>query len=445
MGDKESGDKESTEKTKPRLWRGKVDSISQYGLGVASIAKRKDNKTLRRPLFVPFTVPGDEVEVEVTEERGKYSFGELRALLTPSEQRTMPRCSHFGVCGGCNLLHVSYEAQLAEKAKMIAFLLERREVKAPHEITVLPSKQRHNYRWRSRIALRFQEGRVVAGFRKFRSHDIVAVSSCLIVDERILELIRLLNRTPAAESLKAELECSVIVDEKGRLRLLVALDDVAKKERQKVKEHFDTLPGKEKALAAIFFEEENVRSPAVIDYATYSAAGMSFSYLPWTFIQGNVPTNETLIATALSFIKGDRVLDLYCGIGNLTLPIAKQGIAAIGVDGDEECIRLAKLNAEKNMVENVTFVHEPVERYLETNQRFDTIILDPPRTGCTPAVLDGLLKHGAARIVYVSCNPITLADDLAKLKEGYALFDVKAVDMFPDISHVEVVAVLEKK
>ena len=369
----------------------------------------------------------------------------MTALLAPSPERAIPRCPHYGVCGGCNLLHVSYETQLCEKAKQLTFLLERKSVKLPREIVVLPSKQRHSYRWRSRIALSFLDGKVTAGFRKFHSNEVVAVHSCLIVAPEIVSFIQLLNRQKAVDLGALTVECSVVVDLKQRLRLLVVLDDVAKAHRAAVRAFFEQLPCQEAAIAAIFFEENGKRDPAVIDYGMYVSAGFTFSYLPWTFIQGNIPTDEVLIETVLSFVQGQRLLDLYCGIGNLALPVARRCATVLGVEGDPASVALADMNARNNKVENASFVCLPVERFFsETRERFDTILLDPPRTGCTPPVIEGLLSSGAQRIVYVSCNPVTLATDLAALCASYRLVDIVAIDLFPDINHVETVAVPDR-
>ncbi len=431
-------------------WRGTIESVSQYGIGVGTIVLENDGRVLRRPIFIPYTAPGDEVEATILEQRGKYVFGELKALLKPSDNRAVPKCPHYGVCGGCNLLHVSYETQLLEKAKHLTFLFDRQRLPVPKELRVLPSRERHHYRARSRLAVSFKDGKVSAGFRKLKSKEIIPIKECLIVASEIVGLAKALNAHDANAVLNVpdcELEATIVVDERRKTRLLIPLDGIAARDREKVIAFFDALPSRDASIAAINFLADGKITPPPVDGASYSAAGFSFSFQPWTFIQSNLSTNPLLIETVLGFVTGDSVVDLYAGIGNLSLPIARKLTAGtvIAVEGDESSVLLGKENCQRAKVSNVTFVYSPVEEYLAQNPlAASTVVLDPPRTGCTPGVLDALVKAAVPRIVYVSCNPVTLADDLAKLKPRYELKELVGIDMFPDISHVEAVALLEK-
>jgi|GEM_PF-2847441 len=467
-------------------WRGVVESLSQDGYGVGSQRIMKDGKEFRRPVFIPFTAPGDEVIARIVEKRGKYVFAELHAIVNPSRARTPSRCKHYGVCGGCNLQHVTYEEQLAQKAFLVEFLLKRRGVLLPKPVTVQPATEREQYRWRAKIAIAF-ERRVNAGFRRSRSQEIIAVEECFIVAPRIMEAIAAINQTESP-NLQASLEVHAALSETGKVSLLIPFMDVPLRLRATLREFFENVYGAHRDLFGnlLFLDEKGYHtSGQVQEHLTYRAAGMRFAYLPGMFIQSNVAMDERLIGTVLEFLtkplKGrpaaaqQALLDLYAGIGNFTLPAARKFGFVIAVEGDQECVRLGRINATQNEVKNAKFYREPVERHLEDriaemkkserknegkdaatekvekegpDERLlpvDTVLLDPPRTGCTEDVVNGLLTLNAQRIVYVSCNPVTLADDLEILSANYRVADLAAVDMFPLTSHIETVVLLERK
>jgi 23S rRNA (uracil1939-C5)-methyltransferase len=443
-------------------WEGKIESLSNEGLGVGTALVQEGGKTLRRPVFIPFAAPGDVILANVTDQKRKYLFGEIDAVLKPSPQRTEPVCPHFMVCGGCNLQHVSYEEQLRQKGKQIAYFAQRKGVQLPEEVRVLPSKERHHYRWRSRIAIRF-EGRCIAGFRKHQSNEIVPVSTCFIVHQSLVELISLMNEAQT-DIASGEIEVVAVVGQRGKVGVLVPLDALARESRQAVRDFFEQLYARNRQVIGnvLFAEDGQTRTYGQVqEHFTYETAGMTFSFLPETFIQANVATNEVLVATALELIFGEAlaerevVLDLYAGIGNLSLPIAKRARAVVAVEGNEQAVQQGIANALRNGVKNATFIHSPVERYLRelvrkkgTHPHYpaaSSIVLDPPRTGLTEAVMRELLHVGARRLLYVSCNPVTLADDLFVLHKAYAVRRVIGIDMFPDTSHVEALVLLEKR
>jgi len=455
--------------TLPIAWTGRIESISQEGLGVGTIKTVQNGHNVKRPIFVPFTVPGDEVEADILEQKRKYSFGQLKTIIASSPKRVTPPCPHFGVCGGCNLEHIDYDEQLRQKAQQIQFLLTRKGVRLPRCVKVLAARQRHNYRRRAKIALRFSGKDITAGFRKFHAHDIVQVKTCFIVAKEIVELISILNNTESSIGMadSVEIELIVVVGDSKKLGLLVTLDDIAPQQQRQVKEFFEELYGRNRKLIGNLFFEENrttKTSGQVQEHITYKAGGITFSFLPQTFIQSNIAANETLIATATEFLFRDRdagecvVLDLYAGIGNISLPVAKKAKSVVAVEGHEASVLLGRINAYQNGLDNVLFLHRSTEKYLyeyvgmlragkpdDEYREADVAIIDPPRTGCTPEAVKSLLFTGLPRILYISCNPVTLAVDLALLSEKYAISDIVAIDMFPDISHVETLVLLDKK
>lgn len=420
-------------------WEGRIESLTLEGQGVGTQTVHKDGTPFRRPVFVPWTVPGDRIRAELTDRRKKYLFGQLGEVLEESPHRARPGCPHFTECGGCNLQHVSYDEQLRQKARQIAFHLERKGVRLPYDVAVLPSGERHNYRWRARLAVRLGSP-VIAGFRKHRSNEIVPVRTCFIVHRRILDFIRLLSASSSEED--AEIVVTVVVGQKGKLGLLIPLDDVER--REAVKAFFEDIYARNRRLIGnVFFSlDGKVRSYGQVqEHFSYETGGMTFSFMPESFIQANVPANETLVRKCVEWTKdAGRVLDLYAGIGNLSLPIARNASTVTAVEGERSAVRAGVANAIRNCITNVHFVESAVEHYLRKAERADTVIVDPPRTGLSAAVRRRLRRMRPARLLYVSCNPVTLARDLKEL--GSPVREIVGVDMFPDVSHVETVVLL---
>jgi len=425
---------------------------------------KQAGKLLRRPIFVPFTVPGDVIVADLVEQKRKYLWGEVSAVVKESPERRQPTCKHFMTCGGCNLQHVSYKEQLRQKAKHVAFLLQRKGVRLPGEILTKPSVDRHKYRWRARVAVQFGEKGCVAGFRKHRSREIVAISECFVVHERIMEVIRMIQ-TAETSIRDVALEVTLVIGSRGKVGMLIVLDEISRQQRQEIKTFFEDVYARNRqVIGNVFFSEEGrTRSYGQVqEHFAYEANGFTFTFLPETFIQANISTDGTLISQvvllALRHPKPRVILDLYAGIGNLSLPLGKEVEHVIGVEGNDASVLAATTNAIRNDVRNVTFFKESVERYIrEYAKRYkrgayvslypkaDAIVLDPPRTGLTPAVIKELLLLGLDRVIYVSCNPTTLAHDLAELQKKYVVSEITCVDMFPDVSHVETVVRLQVK
>jgi 23S rRNA (uracil1939-C5)-methyltransferase len=257
--------------------------------------------------------------------------------------------------------------------------------------------------------------------------------------------------------------------ESKKLGVLVPLDETPPESRKHVRSLFeDVYARNRKLIGNLFFQEDRVTKTAgqVQEHITYKASGLTFAFLPETFIQSNVPTNEALVEHAMEMLlrgcekngANETVLDVYAGIGNLSLPIARKVRHVVAVEGHEASVLLGRVNMYQNSIENVTFLHRSAEKYLhehvkharagQWNEEYPhgtRIIIDPPRTGCTPQVLHALLASGIPSILYISCNPVTLAGDLEQLTRAYRIADIKGLDMFPDISHVETLVLLERK
>lgn len=454
-------------------WKGRIESLAPDGKGIGSTQERlADGKIVRRPIFIPLTVPGDLIEARITDRKGKYRFGETLRVIEPSPHRVTPPCPHFGICGGCDLLHIAYTEQLREKASAITHQLTKMSVHPPHPVIVLPSRERHNYRHRSRIAMRFENNACIAGFRRRASREIIPISTCFIVVPQILAFIISLRESKVPQALEgAEFEILAVIGDKGKLGLLLRFDDIDPKIRPAVREWIEGVYATGRTLIGNVFIEEGktIRSLGQVqEHLTYEADGITFAFLPETFIQANISTNKLLVERAMAMLmrgsdgKEMKVIDLYAGIGNLTLPIAKRVSSVLGVEGYEASVLAARANAIRNRITNATFLHRSTERYLKEYvahlqkknpqkkedpafPKADAIIVDPPRTGLSAPTRVLLPRTNVKRIVYVSCDPVTLARDLKELSSHYALVDIVGVDMFADISHVELVCLLERR
>jgi 23S rRNA (uracil1939-C5)-methyltransferase len=445
------------------IWQGQILSVSTDGMGVGTLEVTEKRKTFKRPIFVPFTTPEDIVRCTVDMQHGKYLHGTLKQIITPSRFRAIPTCPHFTQCGGCNMQHIEYNAQLESKSQQINFLLQRKEITLPCKIQTLNSISRVNYRARSKIAISFDE-KITAGYRKYHAHDIIAITHCDIVKPQILEFIKLLNSSEPQANRKrfaCELEVHVAIGVEEKLGVYVDLDQVEDSFKHPIRDFFERIYAAHRTLIGNLsykMDSELKVGGQVQEHLSYNVQGIKFAFSPDIFIQANIATNELLVQKVIDFIKKDNkdsagtnesnIIDLYSGIGNFSLPIAKHAKHVTGVEGNERSVEFARFNALQNDIQNVTFVNLPIEQYLHTlythAKSSSHVVIDPPRTGCTPDVLYALLGCQIKSIIYISCDPTTLANDLHVLQEGYYIDDIVAVDMFPNISHVETIVLLKK-
>lgn len=355
---------------------GTVESLSSTGAGVV----RHEG----RVIFVPFVIPGEAIEFSISHQAKNFATGQLIKIIKPSKERITPRCGYFGACGGCQLQHMTYEAQLAAKQEMIeAALLRIGKIKYESAISVTPSPQIWSYR--NHITLHRRHKRW--GFISTDHHALIEIDRCLIYQEEQLNLPVVNKQSPE------------------RLRLL---------------------------------KSEN---PLHIN-------GCTFEFSPEAFLQANPFISQLIyedVVKHLTQLKPQHLLDLYCGIGITSTLLGKQGIKVTGVEISPVAIEFAKKNAEQLPSHHPTFVCGAIEKntsVLSQGHAFDAVLLNPPRQGAHASVLEAILAHRPADIVYVSCDPATLARDLRILTQQYHITSIKAYDMFPQTMHVETVVTL---
>lgn len=345
-------------------------------------------------LFVPFGAPGDRAEVLITERKRTFARGRLLRLLAAAPQRVTPVCPYFTVCGGCEWQHLPYEEQVRLKTESVrSHLVRIGKVAAPTVLPCLPSPQPYGYRNHARLH-RTPTGAI--GYRAARSHDVVAITTCPILEPELDEAVQRLAVDPPPAAT-------------GEIQVRVAM-------------------------------------PLPIGAYTYDFA-------PAAFFQANTAIAAQLVTAVLQalMLQGhEQVLELYCGGGLFTIPMAAAGASVLGVETNEAAITDARANADQAGVrERVTLLAAPVEEALTQptvqERQWDAIVLDPPRAGVAPAALTALLTFAAPKIVYVSCDPATLARDTQILcTNGYRLCYAQPFDMFPQTHHVETVALFER-
>ncbi|MEW9501916.1 23S rRNA (uracil(1939)-C(5))-methyltransferase RlmD [Jeotgalibacillus marinus] len=418
------------------------------------------------PLFIPNALPGEKINVKVIKTSKNYGFGRLMEWHEKSPNRVEPPCPVYDRCGGCQLQHLSYDGQLAAKQKQVQDVMARIG-KLPH-VPVHPTmgmEEPWRYRNKSQVPLGMSNGSVIAGFYAKRSHEIVDVNHCIIqekVSDEVMSLVKQkaneLGIQPYDETHHKGVLRHVVI-RYGRTTgevmviLVTRTNDVPH-----MMELIDVLKENIKGLTSIIHNVNKQKTNVIMGEKTttlwgrdviYDSIGdIRFAISARSFYQVNPVQTEVLYKKALEYTQltgEESVVDAYCGIGTISLFLAQKAKKVYGVEIVEQAIEDAKQNAELNGIDNAEFEAGPAEvvipKWHKEGKKADVIVVDPPRKGCDEALLATILAMKPKRVVYVSCNPGTLARDLRVLEEGgYETVEVQPVDMFPQTSHVECVA-----
>jgi 23S rRNA (uracil1939-C5)-methyltransferase len=423
-----------------------VTDLDHEGRGVA----HHEGKTA----FIADALPGERVEWLLHKRQRNFDEGRVRAVLSASAERVEPRCIHFGVCGGCVLQHLSPDAQLAFKQRQLLQALERIGKVRPEAVLEPLAGERWAYRRRARLGARWvpAKRKTVVGFRERASSFIADLQRCEVLQPPfdtlvqplsvLISVLSVRDRIPQIELAAGDNSAALV------LRILAPLD------------------AEDEDLVRRFAEQHAVTvllQPAGYDSITYFAGpqtplayalpefNVNFEFQPNDFVQVNASLNRAMVSRAVDLLAPsaeDRVLDLFCGLGNFTLPLARCAQHVTGVEGDAGLIARARANAERQQFDNVTFIAanlaDQPEQAPWAMQSYDRVLLDPPRTGARE-VLPVIARSGAKRVVYISCHPGSLARDAGILvqEHGYVLKAAGVMDMFPHTAHVESVAVFE--
>ncbi len=429
---------------------GEVIDLTLEGTGVLAPQGKR--------VLLPGALAGERVRYARRRRRSRYDEAELIEVLTPSPDRVPPRCEYFGTCGGCSLQHLSIEAQRAQKERALLDALARIGGCTPvRQLPAITAAAWH-YRRRARLGVRHvaAKGRVLVGFRERHDSRVTDMQHCAILSPPIGGLLPALSALIDSLSLRARLpQAEVTVADNATALVLRVLDPPTADDLAKLRAFRDRhglrlylQPGGPDTLEAL--------DPAAGDDELcyrLDDFGVTLGFGPLDFIQVHAGVNAQMVARVLAELEvgpDDRVLDLYCGIGNFTLPLATRAAAVTGVEGSAAMTAQATRNAQRNGIDNVQFV--TADLYgdgLEgawTRAHHDVVLLDPPRAGAA-AVMPLLARTGVRRIVYVSCHPGTLARDVGLLvgDRRYRLEAAGIMDMFPHTSHVESMAVLVRR
>jgi 23S rRNA (uracil1939-C5)-methyltransferase len=411
-------------------------------------------------------LPGEQVLVRETQRKKDYIQGALEEVLSASEDRRTPPCPIYGRCGGCDLQHAGPEAQLRLKKGLLVDSLERAASHIFHDISGLietPVAAPAPFKYRQRVRLQVDSQRKY-GFFQSESHDIVPVSSCLLAKEPLnLVLAQLHRSNPFHELIKQVTACELLFNpDKNNVFMLLHFqrkprpaDDALS---QELLNHVVGLTAIYMAVEGYGLYDPITRSfpanPPTLSYTTEikdAGAPLTFTWEIGSFCQVNLEQNSNLIKLVLEMTADGRhqtILDLYCGYGNFSLPAAGLASKVLGIDTQNGAIRSGIRNAGLNNILNCSFeknqVPEAVAALIAAGNTYDTIILDPPRRGA-PEIVALLPELLPDQIIYISCNPATLARDLATLSAaGYRLVRLVPVDMFPQTHHLETVAHLKR-
>ena len=418
----------------------KIESMAFGGYGVA----RAGGKVL----FIPYSVTGDEVWIEITEERKRYSIGQLVRMVAPSPWRIDPPCPYFRRCGGCQWQHIHPSVHGEIKRTILIETLKRLgKLDEMPSVDLVPSAKPYGYRIRVQLKVKTN----AIGYYQEKSRRIVDISHCPIAHSLVNRIISILRDQHDHLLSMEEIEINVSPhEEKGTL--LFHPHSLHSNDQRF--EHFvKQLLQDQQVLKGIAIAKKggwtlfgnpslSFRVPFLDDQKN-----LSFRTSPGSFSQVNLEQNEKLIQAVIEFsdaMKSDRVLDLYSGAGNFTLPIAIQAGEVWGIEENKVAIKDAKFNVERNGFRNVHFIEGEVEEVLKDwkRERPDQVVHDPPRAGCK-SVIDQIVRLVPKKIVYVSCEPTTFARDLHLFFErGYSVKRLRLIDMFPQTYHMEVVGLL---
>ena len=432
-----------------RLYRARVEGLSHDGRGVV----RLDAKVF----FVPGALPGETIEFEEQRKRRGQFAGKLTNVERESPHRVVPECQYFGICGGCTLQHLSAEQQIDYKEKTLLDSLNRIGNVTPDNIMPPISGKTWNYRRKARPGVKFvpKKGGILIGFREQGTSFLTSLKHCKTLEKNLSALLGPLHdlvsnlscykQIPQIEFAAGDNAIALVM---RHLQPLLQSDlDLLTQFAKRYEIQFFLQP---KGLDSVHPLWPTNPEPLYYDLPDLN---LRIEFSATDFVQVNGAVNQALVNSVLDFIEPgpeDRILDLFCGLGNFTLPMAAAGAEVLGVEGDRILVTKGRRNAELNRLKNINFrevdlfADSMLDLHLQPLE-FTKLLLDPPRSGALKVVTELVPKILPRRIVYVSCNPATLARDSAILvhQHGYRLKYAGAIDMFPHTAHVESMGVFE--
>lgn len=417
-----------------------IENIAFGGEGIA----RLDQLVV----FVPFTAPQDRIECEIIQKKKTFARARLVRLCEPNPIRVPPPCPYYQTCGGCQFQHISYPVQLDIKRRFIEDALNR-IAKQPYVVPpILASSEPYGYRRHITLKLQSTFERWQAGFTSFSDHTLVPVNACLLFEQDMTGVLSILQQFIAKIPPVPQGSGYVRIFKKSNSAFLIVF-------------HFDgPLPNQMQQISKALIEQFPLLSGMICrswneTFAlghtdlSFSCLGADFIYSPFGFVQNHPEISEKIYHLVHESTQGTkRVLDLYCGIGVTSILSAQNAEKVIGIELNSDAIQMAERNAEYNHCKGIEFFcaqAETASSSILTDFRPDCVIVNPPRTGIAQRLLEDLTKAHCPKMIYISCNPATLARDIHYLADkNYTIASIQGFDMFPQTTHVETVAILQK-
>lgn len=414
--------------------------------------------------MVSGVLPGERITMGALQEKRKYVTGKALSIVEASPERITPACPYYEKCGGCDLQHATYTEQLRIKRDIFLNLLSREQALPESAIScsvepTLGSPAQTGYRQRIRL---FVNDACELGFRQKQSHDITPITQCLIARPELNTLLELLPDHPQFNKLLAHTQEIELLHNPANDQVTL-LAHFSRKPRPTDLKLAKELTSNIGILERLFFigegyplvqaspDTEDKLFRTTLPSLVPNTNPLSIGWEVGGFCQVNLEQNVQMVklaSTLAGVTKEDTVLDLFCGAGNFSLPLAQQANSLLGIEGQGSAIRSAKTNGSANNLTNCTFIKQPIEKgvgeLIKEGRQFDCVILDPPRLGI-PGMGQHIAQLCTKRLVYISCDPATLTRDLADLTtNGFAIRHIQPVDMFPQTHHIEMVVLLEK-
>jgi 23S rRNA (uracil1939-C5)-methyltransferase len=424
-----------------------IVDLSHEGRGVARVEGKA--------IFVDDALPGEVVEIVRVRRQRSYDEARLEKIIVASPDRVAPKCAHYGTCGGCALQHMSSDRQLAQKQKQLLEELARIGHVEPERVLEPLQAGTWNYRRRARLGVRwvFKKEKTLVGFRERNTSFIAELQSCVVLRAPLDSLIEPLGVLISGLSVRARLaQIEAAVADNATALVFRVLDEPTADDRAAMLQFgaqhqvdiylqpggYETIAPLTKEAKALFY-----RLPKF---------DVELQFTPSDFIQINGELNERMTDLAVDLLQVEpthAVLDLFCGLGNFSLPLARRAARVLGLEGETGLVERARANARRNSIANAEFLVTNLMAEDQdapwTRERYDRVLIDPPRAGARE-VLPVIAKCGAQRVVYVSCHPGSLARDAGILvsEHGFKLRSAGIMDMFPQTAHVESIAVFER-
>lgn len=404
------------------IYETEIIRLNNEGEGIASI----DNFLV----FIKNALVNEKVKIRITDIKDNYALGEVLEILSKSDNRIEPICPYYNECGGCSTMHMKYESELEFKKDKIKSIFKKIS-NVDININNIYSNLEYNYR--NKVVLKVSRDNI--GFYKEKTNEIINIEKCFLVNEKINDEIKNIRSfiSKYKDNNISEIMIRVINNE-----VMFSLDNI----NASIKDEFiNTF----KHIDSIYI---NNKLEYGKEYLVEEIDDLKFNISPKSFFQVNKEISKMMYEKAVSYINdSDLTLDLYSGTGTITSLASKKSKNVIGIEVIKDSVNDANNNIKINNINNVSFICDRVENKIEElkNKKIDNVILDPPRTGSDKKSLKAILDIEPKQIIYISCNPVTLARDYNTLKEKYNIKEINAYDMFPRTYHVETVMVLERK